>query len=101
MLEHDRLPGPPVEHPRPRRRGDLRALHTLNGTAITARSLIALLETFQCADGSVVVPEVLVALRRAGEDRPGERPGLTRPEPVERPGTVPEAAARRTARARP
>ena len=41
--------------------GELRALHTLNGTAITARSLIALLETFQCADGSVVVPEVLVA----------------------------------------
>ena len=40
----------------------MRALHTLNGTAITARSLIALLETFQRADGSVVMPEVLVAL---------------------------------------
>ena len=39
----------------------IRALHTLNGTAITARSLIALLETFQRADGSVDTPEVLVA----------------------------------------
>ncbi|MGD0742600.1 MAG: serine--tRNA ligase [Acidimicrobiales bacterium] len=37
----------------------LRTLHTLNGTAITARSLIALLETFQEPDGSVDVPEVL------------------------------------------
>ncbi len=40
----------------------IRALHTLNGTAITARSLIALLETYQRADGSVDTPEVLVAL---------------------------------------
>jgi seryl-tRNA synthetase len=39
----------------------LRALHTLNGTAITARTMIALLETFQDSDHSVAVPVVLVA----------------------------------------
>lgn len=45
---------------RVRAQGTPRALHTLNGTAITARTLIALLETFQHADGSVDIPEVLV-----------------------------------------
>lgn len=35
-------------------------VHTLNGTAIScARALIAILENYQQADGSVVVPEVL------------------------------------------
>jgi len=35
-------------------------VHTLNGTAIAAsRTIIAILENFQQADGSVVVPEVL------------------------------------------
>jgi len=35
-------------------------LHTLNGTAIaTGRAMIALVENYQQADGSVVVPEVL------------------------------------------
>jgi seryl-tRNA synthetase len=33
--------------------------HTLNGTAMTARLLIALMETYQDADGRVAVPEVL------------------------------------------
>ncbi|MBA2347723.1 MAG: serine--tRNA ligase [Solirubrobacterales bacterium] len=38
------------------------ALHTLNGTAVAVgRTLIALMENGQQADGSVVVPEVLVA----------------------------------------
>jgi seryl-tRNA synthetase len=37
----------------------LRVVHTLNGTAMTARWLIALMETFQEASGEVVVPEVL------------------------------------------
>ena len=38
----------------------VRHLHTLNGTAITSsRTLIAVLETHQCADGSVSIPEVL------------------------------------------
>jgi seryl-tRNA synthetase len=35
-------------------------LHTLNGTAVTWRHMIALLENGQQADGSVVLPEVLV-----------------------------------------
>jgi seryl-tRNA synthetase len=34
-------------------------LHTLNGTAVTARVMIALLENFQEEDGSVRVPDVL------------------------------------------
>ena len=35
-------------------------LHTLNGTAVTSsRTLIALMETHQQADGSIAVPEVL------------------------------------------
>jgi seryl-tRNA synthetase len=33
--------------------------HTLNGTAITARTLIAIIENFQQEDGSVAVPSVL------------------------------------------
>ena len=43
------------------RRGDgkLEPVHTLNGTAVTARAMIAVLENFQEADGSVVVPEPL------------------------------------------
>jgi seryl-tRNA synthetase len=34
-------------------------VHTLNGTAVTARSLIAIMENFQQEDGSVAVPPVL------------------------------------------
>ncbi len=37
-----------------------RVLHTLNGTAVTSsRTLLAIIEHYQQADGSVVVPEVL------------------------------------------
>ncbi len=37
-----------------------RFLHTLNGTAVAvARTLVAILENYQQADGSVVIPEVL------------------------------------------
>ncbi len=39
----------------------LRFVHTLNGTAMTARFLIALLEANQDEDGHVAVPEVLAA----------------------------------------
>ena len=39
--------------------GSLRFVHTLNGTAMTARFLIALLEANQDEDGHVMVPEVL------------------------------------------
>ena len=42
-----------------RRDGKLEQVHTLNGTAVTARSLIAMLENFQQEDGSVAVPSVL------------------------------------------
>jgi seryl-tRNA synthetase len=34
-------------------------VHTLNGTAITARSLVAIVENFQQEDGSIAVPPVL------------------------------------------
>ena len=36
-----------------------RLVHTLNGTAVTARALIAIIENFQEEDGSVSVPAVL------------------------------------------
>jgi len=47
---------------RVRRERGLEHVHTLNGTAVTARSLIAILENFQDDDGSVAVPEPLVEL---------------------------------------
>jgi seryl-tRNA synthetase len=34
-------------------------VHTLNGTAVTARALLAVMENFQDEDGAVAVPEVL------------------------------------------
>jgi seryl-tRNA synthetase len=39
--------------------GRLTPVHTLNGTAVTARAMIALIENFQEEDGSVRVPQVL------------------------------------------
>ena len=35
-------------------------VHTLNGTAVTARALLAVLENFQDEDGQVALPECLV-----------------------------------------
>ena len=55
-----------------RRDGRLEPVHTLNGTAVTARALIAIVENFQDEDGSVTVPEALVeagAPRRLGRAR--------------------------------
>ena len=43
-----------------RREGRPEHVHTLNGTAITARALIAILENFQDDAGSVAVPQALV-----------------------------------------
>ena len=43
-----------------RREGRPEHVHTLNGTAITARALIAILENFQDDAGSVTVPQALV-----------------------------------------
>jgi seryl-tRNA synthetase len=45
-----------------RREGKPEHLHTLNGTAVTARALIAIVENFQSDDGTVAVPEPLVEL---------------------------------------
>lgn len=45
---------------RPQSGGKVRFIHTLNGSALaTARILIAILETFQNADGTISIPEVL------------------------------------------
>jgi seryl-tRNA synthetase len=58
---------------------NLEHVHTLNGTAVTARAMLAILETFQEADGSVVVPDVLYEfgaprrLKRMSIDRLGPR----------------------------
>jgi seryl-tRNA synthetase len=43
-----------------RAEGTLRYPHTLNGTAMTARFLIAILENFQDTGGRVAIPEALV-----------------------------------------
>jgi seryl-tRNA synthetase len=42
-----------------RREKSLEHVHTLNGTAVTARALIAIIENFQDEDGSVAVPNAL------------------------------------------
>jgi seryl-tRNA synthetase len=44
---------------RHRREGSLEPVHTLNGTAMTARWLIAVMENFQDEAGSIAVPDVL------------------------------------------
>jgi seryl-tRNA synthetase len=46
---------------RTRRDGKLEHVATLNGTAVTARSLIAILENFQDENGGIAVPEALWA----------------------------------------
>jgi seryl-tRNA synthetase len=46
---------------RPKSGKDVRFVHTLNGSGLAVgRTMIAVLENFQAADGSVTVPEVLV-----------------------------------------
>lgn len=48
--------------------GSLEYVHTLNGTAISlARALLTIIENYQQADGSILIPEVLVPL--TGFDR--------------------------------
>jgi seryl-tRNA synthetase len=54
---------------RVRRDGGLEHVHTLNGTAVTARAMLAVLENFQEDGGTVAVPDVLAdfgAPRRLG-----------------------------------
>ena len=49
-----------------RANGNIESVHTLNGTAVSlARSLVVILENFQNDDGSLTVPEVLVADRKS------------------------------------
>ncbi len=52
--------------------GKLEHVHTLVGTSATARAMIAVLENFQDADGSIAVPEALIefgAPARLGADK--------------------------------
>ena len=57
---------------RPEGGGKTRLVHTLNGSGLAVgRTLIAILENYQQADGSVLVPEVL--RRWVGKDRIGPK----------------------------
>jgi len=50
----------------------LEPVHTLNGTAVTARAMLAIMENFQEEDGSIAVPEALHefgAPRKLGAER--------------------------------
>jgi seryl-tRNA synthetase len=47
-------------------------VHTLNGTAVTARHMLAVLENFQDERGAVAVPEPLVAFGAPPRIEPGE-----------------------------
>jgi seryl-tRNA synthetase len=54
--------------PYPQRDGSNPLVHTLNGTALAVgRTIIALVETHQQPDGSIVVPDALVPY--LGKDR--------------------------------
>ena len=64
MLELRRLPGAPDGDPlpRPRRARRPELVHTLNGSGLAlARTVAAIIETYQQPDGSILVPEVLRA----------------------------------------
>ena len=50
----------------------LEFVHTLNGTAVTARAMIAVLENFQDEGGAVTVPEVLVGYGAPARIEPGD-----------------------------
>ena len=49
----------------------LQFVHTLNGTAVTARAMIAILENFQDEGGAVSVPEVLIEYGAPSRIEPG------------------------------
>jgi seryl-tRNA synthetase len=50
----------------------LEFVHTLNGTAVTARAMLAILENFQDEGGAVAVPEVLVGFGAPERIEPGD-----------------------------
>ena len=56
-------------------------MHTLNGTAVTARAMIALMENFQEEDGSVRIPE---ALHELGAPQKLGPPSASRPSGARR-----------------
>ena len=59
-LQLHRVPDPPARHPRPLRRRRSKPVATLNGTlCASTRTIVAILETHQQADGSVRVPKAL------------------------------------------
>jgi seryl-tRNA synthetase len=45
-----------------RKNGEIELLHTLNGTAVSSRPLVAILENFQQRDGSILIPKALQPL---------------------------------------
>ena len=47
-------------------------MHTLNGTAVTARAMLAILENFQDEGGAVSVPEVLAQYGVPARIEPGD-----------------------------
>ncbi len=51
--------------------GGVEVLHTLNGTAVTARHMLAILENFQDEGGAVAVPEALVPFGAPARIEPG------------------------------
>ena len=61
LLQHPRLPGAAHERAHARRRRQVAGpVHTLNGSGVAVgRALIAVMETYQQADGSIRVPDVL------------------------------------------
>jgi seryl-tRNA synthetase len=50
----------------------LQFVHTLNGTAVTARAMLSILENFQDVGGAVSVPDVLVQFGAPGRIEPGD-----------------------------
>ena len=59
---------------RPDQSRQTRFVHTLNGTAVACtRALLAILENYQQADGSVVIPEVLRPIVGVEKIMPGRK----------------------------
>ena len=69
-------------------------VHTLNGTAVTARAMIALMESFQDEGGSISVPEPLWGFGAPGRLGRAPRAGGPASRATIRPGGVPERSNR-------
>lgn len=65
--------------------GKIAFLHTLNGSGLpTGRTLLALIENFQCEDGTLAIPAVLHPYM-GGKTSIGYAPGDTKPAPLATP----------------